>query len=105
MTLELHKFDRIWTKDGVHLGEAHRLYHRIKDIDPGLKLYATYLHVVSFGDGDDYYVPTDFIGGYDANTGRVALVTTMKGVMNETWTRLPDFIARDEAVKEELPPR
>jgi hypothetical protein len=27
----------------------------------------------------------------------------MKEVMNETWTRLPDFIARDEAVKEELP--
>ena len=100
--LQLYKFDEIWTRDGYLLGEAYNLCHRTQDIDPVLQLYATYLYVVSFDIGDDYYVPLDFIAGREPD-GRVTLAVTMKQVQNRTWTRIPDFVARGQARHEALP--
>lgn len=103
MELTLKESDEIWTKDGEHLGQAHRLYHRSEGIDPDLQLYASYLYVVSFGSGDDYYVPTDFIDGREDDTDRVILTVPMQEVLDQTWSREPDFIARGKAVTEALP--
>ena len=99
---QLYKFDEIWTRDGYLLGEAHHLCHRTQDIDPVLLLYPTYLYVVSFDIGDDYYVPLDFVAGRDPD-GRVTLAVTMKQIQDRTWTRTPDFVARGQARHEALP--
>lgn len=102
MDLKLRKLEDIWTNDGRLVGQAHSLYHRLGDVDPELKLYATYLLVISFEIGEDYYIPTDFIEGRDPETGRVMLSVDMLRILEETWERMPDFVARGEAKVEAL---
>ncbi|MCI0398656.1 MAG: hypothetical protein L0332_34205 [Chloroflexi bacterium] len=103
--MSIKKLDQVYTKDNRHLGKAHRLYHRTTEIRPKWEHYATYVHVESFELGDDFYVPTDFVAGRDPQTGYIILTVTGKKVENKTWTRLPDFILRGEARKEELAER
>ncbi|HEX6386481.1 MAG TPA: hypothetical protein VF177_17555 [Anaerolineae bacterium] len=106
MTVELKRLDEVWTKDGERLGQARLLYHRTaaaEPADPDLKLYPAYLYVVSLEVGDDYYVPTLFIAGRDPGTNRVMLTATMADVMEETWSRMPDFVAHGQAREEALP--
>lgn len=102
MSIDVKRGEEVWTSDGNRLGTARRLHHRQEEIDPELELYATYLHVVSFDLGDDFYVPTDYIDGRDEN-GRVLITESMQKVQDHTWTRLPDFIAQGEDEEEELP--
>ncbi|HSM55886.1 MAG TPA: hypothetical protein VK879_07000 [Candidatus Sulfomarinibacteraceae bacterium] len=103
--MEINKLDQVYTKDHHHLGVAHRLYHRTHDVRPGWKHYATYMLVQSFVQGDDFYVPTDFVAGRDSQTGHIVLTVTEKDVETKTWTRLPDFVLHGEASSEELADR
>lgn len=106
MALALTRLDEVWTRDGQRLGQARLLYHRTaaaEPADPDLKLYPTYLYVVSLEIGDDYYIPTEFIAGHDPVSKRVTLTAPMADVLEETWTRIPDFVARGEAREEALP--
>ena len=106
MAVEVTQSDQVCTREGYPLGQAHSLYHRTpaaEPADPELKLYPTYLYVVSLDIGDDYYIPTDFIGGRDPESNRVTLTATMADVMDETWSRIPDFVARGQAHEEILP--
>ncbi|MDX1614340.1 MAG: hypothetical protein R3300_08525 [Candidatus Promineifilaceae bacterium] len=100
--MEIRKLDEVWTADDKKLGLAQKLYHREGQSDPKLKLYGSYLEVESFDYGDDYYVPTDFIEGRDAEAGRVYLSVKLQKVLENTWSRLPDFIARGNRQEEAL---
>ncbi|MEW5985555.1 MAG: hypothetical protein AB1791_02880, partial [Chloroflexota bacterium] len=85
--MEIHKLDEVWTADQKKLGVAHHLHHALGEVNPDLKLYASYLEVESFELGDDYFIPTDFIAGRDPAGGRVNLDATLKKVLEETWVR------------------
>lgn len=103
MKLHVTDLEPVYTQDGHHLGEAHRLHHRIHDINPDLEQYDTYLHVISFAGGESYYIPTDFIIGYVENTEDILLSVTMQEIMNRTWFRLPTFVALGDEQIERLP--
>lgn len=98
-----HKFTRVVTKDGVDLGVALRLRHRPPaDVDPGLKLFATYLELQSIQLGGTTFVPVHAIGDYDEANDRLNLLVNLKTVQNELWNREPDFVARGLGTVEEL---
>lgn len=103
MEIELKKSNEIWTKDGQKLGHPHRIYHRIRDINPALRLYADYVHIVSFELGIHFYIPLDFINDHNPGNEHITLTVPMKTVQRNTWDRLPDFVARGEAEREDLP--
>jgi hypothetical protein len=100
---ELKKGADVVSADGVFLGKAHRLYHRPDEIDPDLKLYATYLGTSNLKMGSQIYVPVDFIADYDSQNALVTLSVTKSAAMNETWDREPAFIAGHRGTEEELP--
>jgi hypothetical protein len=100
--MDIKKLDQVYTRDRQQLGVAQRLYHRTHDVRPGWKHYASYILVQSFAQGDDFYVPTDFVTGGDAQTGHIVLTVTEKDVETRTWTRLPEFVLHGEANIEEL---
>jgi hypothetical protein len=102
MTLNLKAKDEIWSKDGQRLGLANHIYHRTENVNPELELYGRYLHVFSTEIGDDYYVPLEFIKK-DEKNGRFTIDLTMEEAMARGWSRLPDFVAKGNATKEELP--
>lgn len=104
MELDIRKLDEVWTADGQRLGLAHHLYHRPDGVNPAVGDYGSYLDIANFEFGDDYYVPTDFIAGRDAQTGRVTLSVTFRQIMERTWNRMPFFIVRGGR-QETLPPR
>lgn len=103
--MDIKKHDQVYTRDRQQLGAAQRLYHRTRDVRPGWKHYATYILVQSFAQGDDFYVPTDFVGGRDPQAGHIVLTVTEKDVETKTWTRLPEFVLHGEASSEELSDR
>jgi hypothetical protein len=86
--------DEVWTSDSVKLGVVHALHHRPNEIRPEDQLYGTYLEVYNFEIGDDYYVPLDFIASRDAEQRRLTLAVPMKEVMQRTWSRAPEFVAK-----------
>lgn len=100
MELPINHLDNVYTADDVELGVAVALFHRTKDINPDLKLYATYLEVSNHHLGDVFFIPTNFIN--TAANGTVKLTIPMKTVQHETMTRKPDFIAFGHAQKETL---
>jgi hypothetical protein len=100
--MDINKLDPVYTRDHQYLGAAHRLYHRTHGIRPGWKHFATYMLVQSFAQGDDFYVPTEFIAGRDPQAGHIMLTVTEKDVETKTWTRLPEFVLHGEANIEEL---
>ncbi len=55
----------VWTADDRDIGYAIRLHHRQDDVNPDLKLYASYLEIFSKLFGSATYIPTDFIRDYD----------------------------------------
>lgn len=101
--MQFKKYDKVVTADDVDLGELLRIHHREEDINPLLKLYASYLEIWSMEFGGHSYVPTDFIDEYDEASGIVYLAVTMDTVQQETWDRAPNFIAGRKSRREELP--
>lgn len=100
----INKDDTVITQDGVELGTAHVLYHRdAATVNPELLWYASYLEVENLDYGDNYFVPTEYIVGHDAGTKRLALSVKFHQILEQTWTRQPDFIAQGQATVEELP--
>jgi hypothetical protein len=99
---ELKKGADVVTADGVLLGKALRLYHRPDEIDPDLKLYASYLGTANLKMGSHIYVPVDFIADYDPQIALVTLSVKKSAVMDETWDREPTFIAGHRDTEEEL---
>ena len=99
----IKKHTAVWTEDDQHLGDAMYIFHRLEEVEPRLKYYAAYLELFSFELGERYYIPTDFIGGYDEENGRLLLDVSRKEVEELTWHRMPSFIAMGKARKEDLP--
>lgn len=95
MTITINKMDEVWTSDDYRLGMAHCLYYRPEDqVHPEDQLYAVYLEVINYDLGDDYYVPLDFIERVDGDKPRLQLTVPMKTVMNRTWSRAQEFVAK-----------
>jgi len=103
MVPEIRKQDEVWTADDQRLGKAQLLFHRTNEVNPALRLYATYLEVEDFDYGENFYVPTDFIVERQADTGRLTLNKKRDDAMQLTWFRMPDFVAHGQSRKEELP--
>ncbi len=102
MELTISKLEEVWTADDKKLGVANAIYHRLEGINPELKYYASYLHVQNFDYGDDYYIPTDFIEGRDEETGRLSLNRKFQEVLENTWTRMPEFVLQGNGRIEKL---
>ncbi len=102
--MEIKKFDEVWTADGEYIGEALALHYRPdEEINPQLKFYPVYLQVWSILLGGPCYIPTEFIGEYDAAQGHVNLMVTLAIIEHETWERAPEFVAGHLGRREELP--
>jgi len=97
------KYDKVVTADDVGLGELMRIHHRQEDINPELQLYASYLEVWSINFGGHIYVPTEFIDEYDEAASTISLTETKHIVQQETWDRMPSFIAGRKSQRQELP--
>lgn len=102
-SLPYKKYDKVVTADDVSLGELVRIHHRQEDINPELRLYASYLEVWSIDFGGHVYIPTDFIGEYDEATNIIYLTETVHTVQQETWDRAPSFIVGRKSQRQELP--
>jgi hypothetical protein len=102
MDFVINKLEEIWTADDKKLGVANAIYHRLEGVNSELRYYADYLHVQNFDYGDDYYIPTDFIAGRNEKTGTVTLKKTFQEVLNNTWTRMPEFILHGQGQIEKL---
>jgi hypothetical protein len=101
---ELKKGADVLTSDGEFLGKALRLHHRPDEIDPDLKLYASYLETSNLVMGSPFFIPVDFIAEYDPQNTLVTLTVPTKAVMKETWDREPSFIAGHRDKAEDLAP-
>lgn len=101
---ELKKGAQVMTADAQLLGKALALHHRPADeINPDLKLYASYLEIPNLLVGSHFFVPVDFVSAYDPQAFEVSLSVPMSAVMNETWDREPSFIAGNLDEAERLP--
>ncbi len=100
----LKRFTDVYTADGVHLGGAIRIHFRPEEeVDPGVKLWAAYLEIFADELGEHIFVPTDFVDEYDPEANKVVLIVDEKVVEHETWSNIPDFVARKLSTVEELP--
>lgn len=87
--------DAVWTDDGFKLGVARALHYRPPhEVNPEEQLYAVYLEVVSYELGDDLFIPTDFLASRDEESQSVSVALPLKAVMQRTWWRAPDFVAK-----------
>lgn len=93
----------VLTSDGFELGQTHKLYHRLDEAEPELKLFATYLMVVNFDIGDDFYVPTDYVDTAKWDGTAVYLTLSRNEVGQQSLTTLPQFIAAHRFREEKLP--
>ncbi len=90
--------DEVWTLDGRKLGVARRWHFRPEDeVSPAELLYAAYLEVKNFDLGDVVYVPDIFLIESDGDGSQVLVDATARQVMQWTWTRTPDFVARGDS--------
>jgi hypothetical protein len=103
MGVEIKRHDEVWTADDLKLGVAQLLFHRTDEVNPALRLYATYLEVEDFDYGESFYVPTDFVVERQMDSGRIVLSKNRDDAMQLTWFRMPDFVARGLYRKETLP--
>ncbi|MCA9920354.1 MAG: hypothetical protein KC445_20500 [Anaerolineales bacterium] len=102
-SMHFKKYDKVVTVDDIVLGEALRLHHRDEDVNPELRLYASYLEIWSTELGGQTFIPTDYIDEYDAQTRTIYLTEPLSYVQKESWDRTPSFIAGHKSRKEELP--
>jgi hypothetical protein len=98
----LRKGADVLAADGEFVGKAFRLHHRPDNIDPELKLYASYLEATNLVMGSNIFIPVDFIADFDRSANRVALTVPGRVVLDETWDREPSFIAAHLAKTEDL---
>ncbi|WP_420631237.1 hypothetical protein [Candidatus Leptofilum sp.] len=101
--MEFKKYDTVVTADDVDLGELLRIHHREEDVNPELRLYASYLEVWSIELGGHIYIPTDYIDEHDAANRIIYITEMLSTVQQETWDRAPSFVAGRQSRKEELP--
>lgn len=95
------RFTAVYTADQQHLGEASRLHHRpADDVNPELKLYATYLEVINLAFGNPLFIPTDYISDYADD--KLMLSVPLAVVEDETWERTPDFVTAHTGETEAL---
>ncbi len=100
----LKRFTAVYTADGAHLGGAVRIHFRPEEeIDPGLKLWGSYLEIFADDLGEHIFVPTDFVDEFDTEANQVILSVDESVVERETWNNIPDFVARQLSTVEELP--
>lgn len=98
----LRRGTAVRTADDHDIGYAIRLHHRQNDVNPGLKLYGSYLELFSILLGGATYIPTDFIRNYDPADKKLVLSVTLKDIAKETWDRMPSFVAHRQATTESL---
>ena len=103
MELVIGKLDEVWTTDEQKLGLAQHLYFREEGIDPDLQFYESYIEVENYDWGSVFYVPTDFVSGRSDQDHRIRLSVTFSEALEQTWTRMPHFVAHGEGRKEDLP--
>jgi hypothetical protein len=95
MDTDVRGRDEVWTSDGVKLGVARAVHYRPpQDVNPEEQLYAAYLEVVNYELGDDLFIPTDFLEPRDDDANRIYVKFPMKTVMQRTWWRAPEFVAK-----------
>lgn len=99
--MDIKRNEEVYSADDVLLGNAIAVYRRTDEVNPQLKLYAAYLKVFNFEMGDDFFLPTDFIGERSAD-GRLRLTINMNTVKHETMERMPTFVAYEQGIREEL---
>lgn len=100
----LRKYATVVTKDEDDVGVALRLHLRpAEDVNPDLKLYASYLEIQTVELGGTAYIPLEYVAMVDPVEQRVMLEATLKTVKDEVWNRKPDFIARGLTTRVELP--
>lgn len=100
-SVDIQRNEAVYTSDDVLLGNAIAVFRRTDEVNPKMKLYAAYLKVFNFEMGDDFFVPTDFIGERSAD-GRLHLTINMNTVKRETMERMPNFVAFQQGIREEL---
>lgn len=103
MGREIKRNDEVWTADEKQLGIAKAVFHRTDEVNPALRLYASYLEVEDFNFGENFYVPTDFIDEGPAGAGRIEIKKKRDEAMQLLWFRMPDFVAKGNYRKEALP--
>ena len=99
--MDIKRNEEVYTADEMLLGNAIAIFRRTDTVNPKEKLYAAYLKLFNFEMGDDFFVPTDFVGERDAD-GRLCLTIDMKTVKHETMERMPQFVAYEQGIREEL---
>lgn len=98
----IKKYADVFTADEVNVGRALRLHHRTYDINPDMRLYASYLESNSIQMGGSIFIPTEFIDSVDPKANAIWLSVDLGTVKRETWDRTPDFIAHRTNTIEEL---
>lgn len=95
--------EEVWTSDDVLLGVTRALFFRPADeVNPLQKLYAVYLEVVNFVVGDDIFIPLDFLEAREEPGEPLRLTVPVKVVLQESWSRAPDFVAMGQGHKQTL---
>lgn len=100
---DMRKYDKVATADGIEIGDLLRLHHREEDVNPDLRLYATYLEVWSLSMSGHFYIPMEYVDEHTSQPGQIMLTVPLATVQNETWDRTPSFIAGRLSRREELP--
>jgi hypothetical protein len=105
MDISLTRSDIVYSKDGDLLGNPQFIAHRLEDdenIESGLGYYPAHVRIVSRSLGTNFHVPTEFFTDRDSTNGKVTLSITKHQVLNY-WMRLPEFVARGNFHREDLP--
>ncbi len=97
MEMAFHRFDKLYTADNVCLGDLIALYRRQSEAEPALKLYGEYIKVFDFTSGGSFFIPVDFVAAHDPTRREVRLSLTLRQVQNETFDRMPTFVASGQA--------
>ena len=97
------RLSEVRTSDGYRLGLGQRLFRRISGVNAADLLYEKYLEVENYDLGSTYFIPTDFIEDEESGPGVIMLSRTFDQVQENTWYRMPTFVARGEGEIESLP--
>jgi hypothetical protein len=102
MDISLTRADSVYSKDGDLLGNPLFIAHRLDgdEVNPELDLYAAHVRIISRSLGTNFHVPAEFFANRD--NGNVMLSLTQHQILNY-WMRLPDFVARGNFRREDLP--